>query len=81
MEISLSSDNEQFLKSQISAGIYKTISEAVNAAINIIIAETAVSQKRIDKFNKEIEIGIEAVKNGDLLDGQSVLKELREKYA
>jgi len=81
MEISLSSDNEQFLKSQISAGIYKTISEAVNAAINIIIAETAVSQKRIDKFNKEIEIGIEAVKNGDLLDGQAVLKELREKYA
>ena len=81
MDISLSPDNENFIQNQIAVGIYKTISEAVNAAINIAIVDNAIAQKRIDEFNKEIEIGIEAMKNGDVLDGQSVIDEFRKKYA
>lgn len=81
MDVSLSPDNERFLQNQIAAGIYKTINEAINAAINIAIVNNAISQKRIDEFNKEIEIGLDAMKNGDVLDGQSVLDEFRKKYA
>ena len=81
MDIYLSPDNEKFLQSQVAAGIYKNISEAINAAINIAIVDNVISQKHIDEFNKEIEIGLEAMKNGDVLDGQSVINEFRKKYA
>ena len=80
MDISLSPDNERFLQNQIAAGIYKTFSDAINAAINIAIIDNAISQRRIDKFNEEIEIGLEAMKNGDVLDGQAVIDEFRKKY-
>ena len=78
MYISLSHDNERFLQSQISAGIYKNINDAVNAAINLFIVDSAVSQRLIDNFNKELESGFEAVKNGDVLYGQTVIEEFRK---
>ena len=80
MEISLSSDNENFLQSQIAAGIYNSINEAINAAISIAIAETIISQKHIDEFYKEVEIGWNAMENNDVLDGNEVLKNFKEKY-
>ena len=36
MDISLSPDNEKFIQNQIAAGIYTSINEAINAAINIL---------------------------------------------
>ena len=81
MDISLSPDNEKFLQSQIAAGIYNSINEAINGAINIAISRTTISQERIDEFNREIEIGLNAYKNGEYVDGDSVIAELRKKYA
>ena len=80
MDISLSPDNEKFLQSQIAAGIYKSINEAINAAISIAIVETSISQKRINEFNNEVEIGWEAMENSDVLDGEAVMEEFRKKY-
>ena len=81
MDISLSPDNEKFIQNQIAAGIYTSINEAINAAINIAIAETSVSQNRIDEFNQEVEIGWNAMEDNDVLDGNFVMEELRKKYA
>ena len=81
MDISLTSDNEKFLQSQVEAGIYKNIDEVINAAINLMIVDSAISKKLINNFNKEVEIGIEAMKEGDILDGQTVIEEFRKKYA
>ena len=81
MDISLSPDNEKFLRSQIAAGIYNSINEAINGAINIAISKTTISQERIDEFNREIEIGLNAYKNGEYVDGNIVISKLRKKYA
>ena len=81
MDISLSPDNEKFLQSQIAAGIYNSINEAINGAINIAISKTTISQERINEFNREIEIGLNAYKNGEYVDGNIVISELRKKYA
>lgn len=81
MEISLSADNENFLRNQITAGIYNSINEAINAVISRAIAETFVTQKRIEEFNKEVEIGWKAMENNDVLDGDDVLNEFEDKYA
>ena len=81
MDISLSPDNEKFIQSQIAAGIYDSINEAINGAINIAIGRTVITQERIDEFNRQIEIGLNAYKNGEYVDGNVVIAELRKKYA
>ena len=81
MDISLSYENEKYIKEQIANGVYQSVNEAINAAINFAINKTSVSQKRIDEFNQEIEKGLNAYEKGDFLDGNIVMDELRKKYA
>lgn len=80
MEISLSSENEKFIQSQIANGIYKTINDAVNAAINMAINKITLSEERINEFNKEVEIGLNAYENGEIFDGNTVMAQIRKKY-
>ena len=80
MEISLSADNEKFIKKQIAKGIYSTINEAINAAINIAIEKTTISQERIDELNKDIEIGRKAYRNGEFRNGHEVMEEIKQRF-
>lgn len=81
MDISLSPDNENFLKSQIAAGIYDSVNDAINAVINMAIVENTISKRRIDELNSEIKIGLNAIENDEVLDGQIVIEEFKNKYA
>ena len=78
MDIYLSPDNEKYIQSQIAAGIYDSISEAINDATNIAIGRAVTTQERIDEFNREIEIGLNAYKNGEYVDGNVVITELKK---
>ena len=81
MEISLSPDNERFIKNKIASGIYKTINEAINAAVNMAFGQNTIPQARIDELNREVETGWQAMINGDVLDGHTVMEEFKKKYA
>lgn len=81
MDISLSPDNERFLQSQIAAGIYKTISEAVNAYISITaFYKAGCDEKRLEQLNAEIQRGIDDYHAGRFQDGAAVFKELTAEY-
>ena len=75
MDISLSPDNEKFLQSQIAAGIYNSINEAVNATSHVVM-----SKERIDQLNEEIQRGIDDYNAGRYMDGETALKKLMAKY-
>ena len=79
MDISLSPDNEKFIQKQIADGIYASIKEAINAAINLAITNTTAA-KQIEAFNNEIEIGWNAMEKNDVLNGKAVMEELKNKY-
>ena len=80
MDISLSPDNEKFLQSQIAAGIYNSINEAINATLNIAISHVVISQERINQLNEEIQRGIDDYNAGRYMDGETALKKLMAKY-
>ncbi len=81
MDIYLSPDNEKFLKSQIAAGIYKTISEAINASISIIaFNKSSFDEERLAQLNDEIQKGIDDYHSGRFQDGETVFNELMAKY-
>ncbi len=79
MDISLSPDNEKFLQSQIAAGIYSTLSDAINANLSIIIStERAIPQDVLKRFKDDVQKGLDDVGAGRLSDGLAFMDELIE---
>ena len=79
MDISLSPDNEKFLQSQIAAGIYNTLSDAINANLSIIIStERAIPQDVLRHFKDDVQKGLDDVKAGRVSDGLAFMDELIE---
>ena len=63
MDISLSPDNEKFLQSQIAAGIYNSINEAINATISIAISQIEIAPDEIASLRKDIAKGMDDIMN------------------
>ena len=81
MDISLSNNLENILKAKVAEGKFNSLDEAITFAIHFTFVDNKISQERIDALNKEIEIGWQAMENGDVLDGQLVMEEFKKKYA
>lgn len=81
MDISLSNNIENILKSKVAEGIFKTIDEAVNYAIQFAFVDNNISLEKIESLNAEIEKGWQDMEAGRLRDGNQVMKEFLEKYA
>lgn len=80
MDISLSPSNEKFLKSQVAAGIYNSINEAINATISIAISQVEISPDEINSLKKDIAKGMDDIRNGKTHDGIEFLDGLIKKY-
>lgn len=80
MDISLSPNNEKFLKSQVAAGIYNSINEAINATISIAISQVEISPDEINNLREDIAKGMDDIRNGKTRDGIEFLDGLIKKY-
>ena len=78
--ITLSPDVKNFLQNQVASGIYKTLSEAINANIEILIVQTSMAQKRREIIDAEIKKGFEDINEGRVADGMAFIDELIAKY-
>lgn len=79
MDISLSPENEKFLQSQVAAGIYNTLSDAINANLSIIIStERVIPQDVLRRFKDDVQKGLDDVEAGRLSDGLAFMDELIE---
>lgn len=75
MDISLSSDNEKFIKNQIASGVYKSFSEAVNAVLNMAI-NNDVLKERINMLNDDLQKGVKSFEEGKYSDCMEFINEL-----
>ena len=80
MDISLSPDNEKFLQSQIAAGIYNSINEAINATLSIAISQVEISPEDITNLRNDIAQGMDDIKNGRTHDCIEFMDGLIAKY-
>lgn len=78
--ISLSPDVKKFLQNQVDSGIYKTLSEAINANIEVLIVQTSMAKKRREVIDSEIKKGFEDINEGRVADGMAFIDELIAKY-
>ena len=71
---------KKFLQNQVASGIYKTLSEAINANIEVLIVQTSMAKKRREVIDSEIKKGFEDINEGRVADGMAFIDELIAKY-
>ena len=79
MNVSLTPELEQFIQSQLESGKFTSVDEVMAAGIKLLEERERIYKGRFEELRKEIMIGIEAADRGELIDGETVLCELREK--
>ena len=79
MDISLNG-YENFIKEQMSTGLYNSVSDIVQEAMSLLKLRKSISQDRIDAFNTEIQKGEDDIISGRYTDGETFFKDLIAKY-
>ena len=78
MNISLTPALEQFVNDKVATGLYNSVSEVIREALRLLIAqEKTISREKIEKLNRDIEIGLS---DNKVFDGHSAMKNLIAKY-
>jgi len=79
MNISLTPELEQSIQKQIESGKYTSAEDVITAGIKLLEERERIYKGRFEELKKEIAIGIEAAERGEVIDGEIVFRELREK--
>lgn len=80
MDISLSSDFDNFIKEQMATGLYGSVNDIVREAMNLLKLRKSISQERIDAFNAELKKGEDDILAGRYSDGDEFFKQLIAEY-
>lgn len=76
MNISLGQEQQEFIQTQIQAGVYDNPDDLVNEAIALLAAK----HRKLIELKQRIEIGTEQIQRGELADGETVFNRLQVKY-
>ena len=81
MDISLSNNIENILKSKVTEGIFNSMDEAITFAIRFTFVDNSITREYIDKLNAEIEKGWQDMEAGRGRNSKEVFEDLRKRYA
>jgi antitoxin ParD1/3/4 len=79
MNVSLTPELEQFIHSQVESGKYASADEVILAGLMLLEEQERIYQGRFEELQREIMIGIEAAERGEVVDGVTVFRQLRQK--
>ena len=80
MDVSLSRDFDSFINEQMATGLYKSVNEIVQEAMNLFRLKKSISTERLAAFNAEIQKGLEDIEAGRYSDGDEFFQELIAEY-
>jgi len=79
MEIGLTPQVEKFIQSQVESGKYSSVTQVILAGIKLLEERERIYKGRFEELQREIRIGIEASERGEVVDGETVFRQLQEK--
>ncbi|MBC6452806.1 MAG: type II toxin-antitoxin system ParD family antitoxin [Hormoscilla sp. SP5CHS1] len=79
MTILLTPEIEQLIDEQVKSGRYQSASEVVLEGLRLLSMRDQIDKRRFAELKQEIAMGIEAADRGELVDSETVFRELREK--
>jgi antitoxin ParD1/3/4 len=78
MNVSLTPELEQFVEEKIKAGKYSSAIEVIREALWLLEERDYSDRLSPEELRKEIAIGTEELKRGEVADGEEVFRELYE---
>ena len=79
MTISLSPELEQLITDKVESGKYASASEVIRVSLQLLDEQEKREAERMAQLKQLIRKGIEAADRGELIEGETVFKELRER--
>ena len=76
MNISIGQEQQEFIQTQIQAGVYDNPDDLVNEAIALLAAK----HRKLSELKQMIVIGTEQIQRGEVTDGETVFNQLQAKY-
>jgi len=77
MNVSVGKDFEEFVKGKVASGDYASVSEVVRDGLRLLREKDLVFEARLQALRGEIQKGLDQADAGHLLDGPTVMAELR----
>ena len=79
MNVSLSPELERLIDEKVKSGMYNSASEVIRAGLRLLQEHDELREIRLRELKADVQKGIEEIERGDVVDGDEVFLELRER--
>jgi antitoxin ParD1/3/4 len=81
MNVSLTPELERLVAEKVESGMYTSASEVVREGLRLLHEQDERRRARLEELRREVARGVEQADRGELIDGEDVFRELRERNA
>jgi antitoxin ParD1/3/4 len=81
MNVSLTPELERLVAEKVKSGMYGSASEVIREALRLLQERDELRRARLEELRREIARGLEQADRGELIDGEQVFRELRQRNA
>ena len=79
MTVTLTRDQEEFIAGELRSGHYQSANDIIAQGLGMLRAQEEFIRSHTAELREKIAVGLEQVQRGDLVDGGTVIRHLREK--
>ena len=79
MNVSLTPELDDFVKTQLDGGTYRTASEVVREGLRLLQERKQDRDARLAGLRSKIAAGLEQLERGERIPGEEVFRELRDR--
>ena len=79
MNVSLTSELEEFVNNKVKSGMYFSASEVIREGLRLLRDQDELKNRRIEEIRQQIAHGVEQFERGEAVDGEEAFRKLREK--
>ncbi len=79
LNVSLTPALDAFVQENVTSGRFQSASEVVREALRRLQDDQQQRQAAIAKLNADVQLGCDQVRRGEVVDGETVFAELRER--
>ena len=78
MNVNLTPELERLIQDKVASGLYNNQSEVVREALRLLEEQDRLRELHVAKLRAALAEGLEQADRGETLDGDEVVKEMRE---
>jgi antitoxin ParD1/3/4 len=79
MNILLDAEQTAFIQTQLQSGQFTTPEAVIATALQLMAARQAEYQTWLEETRAKVQVGMEALERGDVVDGETFIAELQQK--